>query len=82
MQKVYKKINLDHDKKCYTRCITKLYIHRLKCLYHLLLYHKTSQMSMKLVHPAALAISVKESPLKRAEDVNAEHVECASKVVV
>ena len=39
-------------------------------------------MSMKLVHPAALAISVKESPLKRAEDVNAEHVECALKVVV
>ena len=31
---------------------------------------------------AALAISVKETPLQRAEDVDAERVQCALKVAV
>ena len=36
----------------------------------------------KLVHPAVLAISVKESLFQRAEDVDAECIQCAIKVVV
>ena len=38
-------------------------------------------MSKKIVHPAALVISVKESPLQLAKNVSAERVECALKVV-
>ena len=51
-------------------------MHRLKCLVrslYLLVYHRNL---------AALAIYDKESPLQHAEDVNAEHTECALKVVV
>ena len=48
---------------------------------YLLVFHKTSQMSKKIVHPAALVISVKESPLQLAKNVSAERVECALKVV-
>ena len=36
----------------------------------------------KLVYPSALAISVKDSPLQHAEDVDTERVERAYKVAV
>ena len=87
MQKVCNKVNLDHKKTLYfTRCYTTCYIHCLKCLvcclYHLLIYQKTSQrLKNQSIHQPQLFVS-KKSPLQSGEDVVAENIKCTLKVAL
>ena len=83
MLKVYNKVNLDREKNLYaTGCIITFYIHHLKCLIRFYIIYRFFPNVGKLVHPATLAISIKESPLQRAKDVNVESAECALWIVV